>query len=74
MALAFGMMSFTNKASDTLKSNLKKDFEPKIESILERCTRLCTYAVNTSTGERRLKGCTEWTCDGGTLDEVIIRA
>ena len=66
IALAFGMMSFTT-------SNSNKEKEAKYD--FERCTRMCTYAVNTSTGERRLKGCTEWTCDGGTLAgiELVIK-
>lgn len=68
LTLAFGVMSFTN--NDVVNSDLKLKNENKTEA--ERCTRMCTYKVNTNSGERRLVGCTDWTCDGGTLPEFEL--
>ncbi|RCS27864.1 hypothetical protein DUT90_03220 [Polaribacter sp. WD7] len=70
--VTFAFMSFTNISNTNKTANILRNQETSID--VERCVRECTYLVNTRTGERRLKGCTDWTCDGGSLDEVIIRA
>jgi len=47
-------MSFTSE---------KENFSAKVtKTDVDVCYRTCRYAVNTSTGQRRLLGCTDWDC------------
>lgn len=61
MALAFGMMNFT---TNTETKTVEKSIEVKNndKNSVDTCTRTCRYAVNRTTGSRRLIGCTDWDC------------
>jgi hypothetical protein len=67
--LVFGLMSFTNEESTKEELISTNDVElTNLNFIDIICTRSCYSKGGVSLG------CTEWECDGGSLDEIVIVA
>jgi|TARA_B110000240_G_C13198007_1_gene324951 hypothetical protein len=67
--LSIGLMSFTNEESTKEELISTNDVElTNLNFIDIICSRTCYSQGGVSLG------CTEWECDGGSLDEIVIVA